>query len=54
MFCFFCFSDKIGSVIGKGGSIIYNLCKDMGVCIKIVNVVFGFDECVIIVLVFEV
>jgi hypothetical protein len=41
VFRLLCPSDKIGSVIGKGGSIIYNLRKETGARIKIANVVPG-------------
>uniref|UniRef100_A0A7I4APY2 K Homology domain-containing protein n=1 Tax=Physcomitrium patens TaxID=3218 RepID=A0A7I4APY2_PHYPA len=49
VFRLLCPSDKIGSVIGKGGSIIHNLRKDTGARIKIANAVPGSDERVIIV-----
>ena len=54
VFRLLCPSDKIGSVIGKGGSIIYNLRKETGARIKIANAVPGSDERVIIVSAFEV
>lgn len=54
VFRLLCPSDKIGSVIGKGGSIIYSLRKDTGARIKIANAVPGSDERVIIVSAFEV
>lgn len=54
VFRLLCPSDKIGSVIGKGGSIIYTLRKETGARIKIANAVPGSDERVIIVSAFEV
>lgn len=54
VFRLLCPSDKIGSVIGKGGSIIYNLRKETGARIKIANAVPGSDERVIIVSAYEV
>lgn len=54
VFRLLCPSDKIGSVIGKGGSIIHNLRKDTGARIKIANAVPGSDERVIIVSALEV
>ncbi|KAG0570194.1 hypothetical protein KC19_6G143700 [Ceratodon purpureus] len=49
VFRLLCASDKIGSVIGKGGSIIHNLRKETGARIKIADAVPGSDERVIIV-----
>lgn len=49
IFRLLCPSDKIGSVIGKGGSIIHNLRKETGARIKIADAVPGSNERVIIV-----
>ena len=54
VFRLLCPSDKIGSVIGKGGSIIHNLRKETGARIKIADAVPGSDERVIIVSALEV
>ena len=54
VFRLLCPTDKIGSVIGKGGSIIHNLRKETGARIKIADAVPGSDERVIIVSAVEV
>lgn len=54
VFRLLCPSDKIGSVIGKGGSIIHSLRKETGARIKIADAVPGSDERVIIVSALEV
>ena len=54
VFRLLCPSDKIGSVIGKGGSIIHSLRKETGARIKIADAVPSSDERVIIVSALEV
>lgn len=49
VFRLLCPSDKIGSVIGKGGSIIHNLRKETGAHIKITDAVPGSDERIVVV-----
>jgi len=49
VFRILCPSQRIGSVIGKGGNIIKNLRQESGAKIKIADAILGVDERVIII-----